>query len=95
MTEENFKPTGARWYDVCQHVGHDRDARYLGTVEDDGETRDVYVFYDRWLDEWSCCIRFGDEGQEYYSPGPIQHWKENHYGNAGELVLLYLAKKAR
>jgi hypothetical protein len=68
----NMKP---HWPDHCEH-NRPRDC-FLGTIEHDGETFDVFVYQDNALadvPDMHVCMRYGAEGSEYISPGPIAHF---------------------
>lgn len=76
-----MKYKGAKHNDNC---GHGVDC-YVGTFtyvdiwRDDGETRYKEIIYDVYVFEQQTtgaevCLRFGDEGPEYLSPGPIHQF---------------------
>ena len=60
------------WENVCRH----EDGTYVGTFDifdrKSGEFKyyDVYV-YDEGIGGCSACIRFGNDGPDYYSPGNL------------------------
>jgi hypothetical protein len=59
------------WPDVCCH-DRPRD-RFLGSFEWLGRMYDVYVYQDNALDadipDMHVCIRYGEQGELYISPG--------------------------
>ena len=70
-----YEVAGPHWPDVCGHGG------YVGTVwpfvgVGIRQIIDVYVFDDKFkegmtIPAQTLCLRYGEEGCEYYSPGEV------------------------
>jgi hypothetical protein len=71
--------------DACGHT-RPRD-RFLGSIDSselegsgNGDTWDVYVYQDNALDaetpDMHVCIRYGEKGEEYISPGNVDTFLE-------------------
>ena len=64
-----------RLYDVPFFTNHCKHSKkeYIGSVSTDIQTDinkiDVYIFNNKTKDKLEICIRFGENGSEYFSPG--------------------------
>ena len=65
---------GPRWQDHCEHL----PGSYVGTVmvnfpskTSDLQPLDVYVYENRLRLRQDVCIRYGNEPEDYYSPGSV------------------------
>ena len=64
--------TGTRFHsDAC---GHGPEA-YLGSFEAEGATWDAYAYEDAALGA-ELCVRYGSEGHEYLSAGPVDSLRD-------------------
>jgi len=88
MYKQKDKP---QFKDHCNHP----DNSYIGSIQDvDGNWLDIYVYKDATMKETTVCIRFGDEGQEYYSPGNIVNVITSKF-NPYFLAMCVINKKGR
>lgn len=63
------------WFDCCDH--NRPNDRFLGTIHYEDITYDVYVYQDNALGrmpDMHVCLRYGNEGREYLSPGPVDQF---------------------
>jgi len=72
MDELHEQKDTPHWTDHCRHP----EGSYLGSIlsfnNGKEEWLDIYVYEDRLSHEGlSVCIRYGNEGSDYYSPGSI------------------------
>lgn len=65
---DNGQITGPVWTDACGHGGYVCSFEHRLTI-DRVDKYDLYVFDQP--DGQEICLRFGSEGHEYCSPGPI------------------------
>ena len=66
---ENGRIAGPVWREACGHGGYVCSFEHRPTI-DRVDKYDLYVFEQPGRQE--VCLRFGDDGHEYCSPGPIQ-----------------------
>ena len=72
--------------DRCRH-GEDS---YVGSFVHMNETYDVYTYEGQVPKGTHACIRYGNEGHEYMSPGPLKNLNygpsDSVYSKARELI---------
>jgi len=66
LHKQKYKP---EFHDHCNHV----QGSYVGSITDlEGKWYDIYVYKSEInKDSQDVCIRYGDEGSQYISPGSI------------------------
>jgi hypothetical protein len=87
------------WPDLCRHTRP--NDRFLGTFNLYDGVYDVFVYQDNALSsskpDMHVCIRYGDKGDQYISPGNVKDFVDRFVGEAGapeayQLALPFIQK---